>query len=297
MNSDDDLAITDFGLGRMVDSESSRVTPTGEGMGTPLYVAPEQWDDFKSADARSDIFTLGRMLYEFYTGRLTSSTQDVSQLPPGIAVIVGRCTQHDSARRYQSVTDLKEAWQIITGQTLALTSAEEVTQLIADLAGAEEIDPDIVNSILEVLVQHQDDADFLHESIMKLPSKAVATMFSLNADFTRTLIRKFINHVTSQGWGFSYTDKIGAVCKKLYNRIADYEIRAELVYCLMDVGYGHHRFYVMGLFKELMEGRKDPGEALVLYERLKGAPEAYLAEAKENLSHPKLDQAVRRLFP
>jgi eukaryotic-like serine/threonine-protein kinase len=100
MNSDDDLAITDFGLGRMVDSESSRVTPTGEGMGTPLYVAPEQWDDLKTADVRSDIFTLRRMLYEFYTGRLTSSTQDLSQLPAGVAVIVGRCTQHDPARRY-----------------------------------------------------------------------------------------------------------------------------------------------------------------------------------------------------
>jgi hypothetical protein len=123
---------------------------------------------------------------------------------------------------------------------------------------------------------------------MKLPSKAVATMYSLNADLTRTLIRKFVEHVTSQLWGFSYTDKLGAVCKKLYKRIADYEIRAELAYCLMDVGYGHHRFYVMDLFKELMESRKEPGEALVLSERLKGARESHLAEAKEHLSHSSL---------
>jgi hypothetical protein len=41
MNSDDDLAITDFGLGRKLDSESSRVPTSNEGMGTLPYVTPE----------------------------------------------------------------------------------------------------------------------------------------------------------------------------------------------------------------------------------------------------------------
>jgi hypothetical protein len=44
---------------------------------------------------------------------------------------------------------------------------------------------------------------------MQLPAKAVAVMASRNLDFTRDLIPRFVEHATSQGWGFSYTDKIG----------------------------------------------------------------------------------------
>src|SRR5262249_16878416 len=56
MNEDDDLVITDFGLGRALHPEISRNTITGFGMGTFLYMAPEQMTDAKNADRRADIY-------------------------------------------------------------------------------------------------------------------------------------------------------------------------------------------------------------------------------------------------
>ena len=70
MNNDDDVVISDFGLGRFTDSETTRFTQTGHGLGSYFYMAPEQHYDGKNADRRSDIFALGRILYVMHVGAL-----------------------------------------------------------------------------------------------------------------------------------------------------------------------------------------------------------------------------------
>lgn len=110
LNSDDDVAISDFGLGRALDSLSTRETSTGDAFGTPGYVAPEQAADAKQADARSDVFALGRIMYQLYTGDKPSAIQDLSRLAPGIALIVERCTRTDPERRFQDAAELRTAF-------------------------------------------------------------------------------------------------------------------------------------------------------------------------------------------
>ncbi len=58
--------LADFGLARMMESVT-HVTQTGVGMGTPTYMSPEQGEG-KDIDGRSDIYSLGIMLYEMLTG-------------------------------------------------------------------------------------------------------------------------------------------------------------------------------------------------------------------------------------
>ncbi len=60
------LKITDFGLARLM--KGSILTATGSLMGTPAYMSPEQCEG-KKLDARSDIYSLGVVLYEVVTGR------------------------------------------------------------------------------------------------------------------------------------------------------------------------------------------------------------------------------------
>src|SRR5262249_38816921 len=63
--------VVDFGLVRSVEGDASRLTQTGEVLGTPAYAAPEQLSGSPEAQGPGcDVFSLGVVLYELLTGQL-----------------------------------------------------------------------------------------------------------------------------------------------------------------------------------------------------------------------------------
>ncbi|HEY2830710.1 MAG TPA: protein kinase [Thermoanaerobaculia bacterium] len=122
--------ITDFGIAKIA-SGVSNLTTTGQFLGTPNYMAPEQ---IKGApvDGRSDIFSLGICLYECLTRRkpfggdsLTSISykivhepfpplQEINpQIPPAFEEVVAKCLAKDPAKRYQRARDLAIALRAV----------------------------------------------------------------------------------------------------------------------------------------------------------------------------------------
>jgi serine/threonine protein kinase len=130
------VKVLDFGLaklqgGQLVDAAAptGTVPITGDGriVGTIAYMSPEQAEG-RPTDGRSDVFSLGVMLYEMATGRrpfagdtsisvITSILRDTPpsvteikpELPVELARIVRRCLQKDPDRRYQTALDLRNA--------------------------------------------------------------------------------------------------------------------------------------------------------------------------------------------
>lgn len=68
VNVQGDTYLTDFGMARMLDP-TQQITVSGVGLGTPAYMSPEQGQGAK-VDHRSDIYSLGVILYEMFTGRV-----------------------------------------------------------------------------------------------------------------------------------------------------------------------------------------------------------------------------------
>ena len=77
------IKITDFGIARIEDATASLQTRDGEIIGTPAYMSPQQVLG-KTVDGRSDLFSLGVILYELCTGRrpYVSHSWDSPQLAP-----------------------------------------------------------------------------------------------------------------------------------------------------------------------------------------------------------------------
>lgn len=292
MNDDNDVVVTDFGLGRALDTDSTRHTITGFGMGTLLYMAPEQMTDAKNADERSDIFSLGRILLEMFTGRLTNPITDTTGVDSAVGHVIEKCTRPDPARRYQSVGELKQAFLSVMGVTQTLSPYEEIKSLISQLFSTSTPDSDESSRLLDLLIQHRSDVDMVHEVVMALPTKVAALLLELDRDNTRSLISTFVAHATSQSWGFSYTDDIGSQCKRLYHAMPDAEIRAELLHCVMDVGAGHNRWYVMQLFEELIQESHAPAEVLAITDMLSRIPAHLRSWAKGRLPEAKLNPAI-----
>ena len=97
------VKVLDFGLAKSGQDET--VTASHMVMGTPAYMAPEQREG-KPADARSDIYSFGCVLYEMLTGaRVGSQRRRVPSRK--LERIVSRCLEEDPGRRWQSAAELE----------------------------------------------------------------------------------------------------------------------------------------------------------------------------------------------
>src|SRR5260370_13489188 len=65
----DNVYISDFGLAKSLEADASAMTRTGEILGTPRYLSPEQAEALP-ADHRSDLYSLGLIFYEMVTGEV-----------------------------------------------------------------------------------------------------------------------------------------------------------------------------------------------------------------------------------
>ena len=117
------LVITDFGLARAIDDAT--VTRTGVIAGTPQYMSPEQARG-QSVDQRSDLFSLGSLMYESCTGRApfraeasygvlkritdesATSIQEINaNIPAWLCGIIGKLHEKEPDQRFQSASELK----------------------------------------------------------------------------------------------------------------------------------------------------------------------------------------------
>ena len=96
------VKVLDFGLATWDGDET--LTGSRMVMGTPAYMAPEQREG-KPADARTDMYSFGCVLYEMLTGaRATPERKPVPSRT--LEKIVSRCLEADPARRWQSAAEL-----------------------------------------------------------------------------------------------------------------------------------------------------------------------------------------------
>lgn len=121
------IKIIDFGLAHTAHLQG--MTATGLIMGTPEYMAPEQVSG-KRVDERADIYSLGIILYELFTGRVPFSGDSAiavgfkqmkdepqkpceinQELPEQVQAVILKCLQKDPGSRYASVGQLKVAME------------------------------------------------------------------------------------------------------------------------------------------------------------------------------------------
>ncbi|MFH0943719.1 MAG: protein kinase, partial [Planctomycetota bacterium] len=92
--------LADFGLARSVGDAT--LSSSRGGAGSPLYMPPEQYDSSRQTDARSDIYSLGKTLYQLLTNR-SPATPQMNLLPRAFRKPLAHCMEDDPADRPASI--------------------------------------------------------------------------------------------------------------------------------------------------------------------------------------------------
>jgi serine/threonine protein kinase len=136
------VKLADFGLAKLVGQTRAvgRLTGTQQAMGTPHYMAPEQWERPLEVDHRADIYSLGVVFYELLTGELPLGRFPPPSQKAGVDArldqVVLRAIEKQPDERYQKMSEMKSA-------------VESVEQAPAD----EPVDePPPLNWVFEMLV-------------------------------------------------------------------------------------------------------------------------------------------------
>ena len=150
------IKIADFGIALVTQDFSKKLTSTGEFVGTPGYLSPEVCLG-KPVDQRSDIFSLGIVLFEMLTGRMPFTDEsplglmlevvradipDVRQLnadvDPELSRILGRMIAKDPNDRYQSCQDLAHdlaRHPLLAGGTQTINLKPQISTAAATVLG------------------------------------------------------------------------------------------------------------------------------------------------------------------
>ena len=152
--------VTDFGISR---TAASQMTEAGSIVGTAQYLSPEQARG-ASVDQRSDIYSVGIVLYELLTGRLPFTGETPLEIamkhlsevpkppsslrpevPPDLDMIVLRALAKDPAERFESAEEMdEELARVAGGGAVTSETAEAATAVLAG-AGIAESAPTIVS--------------------------------------------------------------------------------------------------------------------------------------------------------
>jgi serine/threonine-protein kinase len=119
------VKVLDFGISKMPEEGVSDLTGTGEVMGSPHYMSPEQLHGARDVDGRTDIWSMGAVLYKLLTGEVPFDGENMAQLcarilidppaplrslrddvPSALEAVVLRCLNKRVEERYPSVAEL-----------------------------------------------------------------------------------------------------------------------------------------------------------------------------------------------
>ena len=294
--------IADFGLAKL-QNEDQELTRSGEAMGTPSYMPPEQFGDAASATARSDIYSIGATLYHLLSGRppfkaatsmatmrqvLNVEPVALRELNPEVnqdlETICMKCLEKEPDRRFQTAAEVAdELKRFINGEPILsrpLSRPERLVRwcrrnpLVASLSGLAAAS--VVSALVSLAVAYVKTDEARKEVEASLDETAKAQKVSeasfqdalaaVNDFFTHVSEDRLLNEPGAEGLRHELLELARDYYQRFLNRRSDDPTVRE------EVALSHFR---VGLIVEELDS---PQAAVESYEKARDIQSKLLAE-------------------
>lgn len=300
----DRVSITDFGLGRFLDRDTTTLTMRGDQFGTIAYAAPEQFVDFSQADSRSDIYALGKILYKMLTSRPVFPILNLIGLDRKYIFIIHKCTYVDPNERYQSVSELIADFQLLTQKEFNVGSPTQLAQKIV----GEIVDPssNLVDSkglteLTKLFMENHDNKDLYLEVLPKMPSEIISKLIiSQNVSFLNIIqvYDRYVSQIRIPPSHYCDCDTVARFFEKIFWEVDNFAVNRMILARLLDMGCSHNRFYVRDVMARMVHEIKDVGLARLALDVYRNNVKAakWASEAvKLDKVHPLIREGIREI--
>lgn len=254
--------ITDFGLARLIQRDTSAITKSSEKFGTEGYFAPELYIvGSQNATIEADIYSLGKILYVLLTGHGPSHIYQDS-IPEGFKSIILKATEENPKYRFQSITEMKDKlYSIIKSRTVGVEeypNQDKISRLINDGSDT------AVSELIDLFLEKTDNSELILRGMTALPRDILGKIYLKHASSFISVFSEFDRHIEdsfpktpSGNTDYDFCDRIADLYAYIFRLTDKFKIRRMIVRRLALLAHEKHRYYVGEIFSQLVDNLHD----------------------------------------
>lgn len=242
-------AISDFGLMSPATGQTSTLTASNMGGGTPLYRAPECAINFKRATVQSDIYSVGAILHDIFGGGAPRIPHTELTVPGALGEIVQKCTKTNVRRRFANVVTLRERLYEALREKITFSSREE-EEVVKLLQSKEQLSEQEWDRVFQQIDDNDERKLSNHAIFSALTVAQLSYLTNEAPDLFASLGKDYARYAQEGTFNFEYCDVIATRAKVFYDQ-GELDLKALITLALLELGTSHNRWFVERMFLQM----------------------------------------------
>lgn len=237
--------VSDFGLGKFENRDTTTITTDITSKGTPGFMAPEIANEghFKDANVKSDIFSIGALLYYVFSDGMIPSSINSNSVPVEILPIIIKCMEAEPSKRYQKVEDIISSIHVIM-------NLEDNYLSMNSLIGAKKsmTSPDFSKRAYALLMKSSNMTNLV-DNLKTLTIKRLSNIVPTSPEYgygLSSLIKRVYTEDNGQSrLQFTDVDIIVFACEALIGFANDTQTKQDLIEVSLSLSVDYNRWECM----------------------------------------------------
>ena len=246
--------VSDFGLGKFENRDTTTLTTENTSKGTPGFMAPEIANEghFKDADARSDIFSIGALIYYVFSDGMIPSPINSNSVPIEILPIVKKCMEAEPSERYQYVDEIISALHVTMNLEDNYLSMKSLVDAQKSMSLSD------FSRRAYALLMKSIGITGLIDNLRLLTIAKLSDIVSTTLDYSNglsDLINKLFREDAGQSWlQFTDVDIFVSACEVLISYVNEMQAKQDLIELSLSLSVNYNRWECMRKVVTMING-------------------------------------------